>query len=432
MTRMILSLFVKPLTTTIQLSKEWNPMSTTDQAAPIKMIPTSRLPAGFRFAGVTCGLKRSGKPDLTLIVADANVAAAGVYTTNQVVAAPVILCRSRTPSDKIRAVVINSGNANACTGEAGMLAAQATCGLVAAQVGCKPEQVLVMSTGVIGHQLPMDRIESGIQAAASKLAPTMESFHQAADAITTTDNGRKVACYDFQCHGKTYSIAAMAKGAGMIAPNMATMLALVLTDAPLSAQSARDTLSIAAEKSFNRVSVDGHTSTNDTCLLLSSGQGEVLSGEALQQFQQAMNQISIELAKKLVADGEGAIRVMAIRVTGAANDKDAFVIAKTVAASPLVKTAMTGGDPNWGRIVSAAGYAEAKIKPELTCLRLCNQMIYENGTPLPFNAAALSNKMKQQSEVEIELQVGDGTGTADYWSSDLTTDYVRFNSEYTT
>ena len=224
----------------------------------------------------------------------------------------------------------------------------------------------------------------------------------------------------------------MAKGAGMIAPNMATMLSVVVTDAPLSPEVAATVLATAANLSFNRVSVDGHTSTNDTLLLLASGEGESLAGDALDQFQASVNALCIELAKQLVADGEGATHVMAIEVSGAACEADAATIARTVAASPLVKTAITGGDPNWGRIVSAAGYADAKITPEKTSLKICGVTIYQDGTPQTFNERSLSEKMKAAAEVSIELQVGSGPGQAEYWSSDLTCDYVRFNSEYTT
>jgi glutamate N-acetyltransferase/amino-acid N-acetyltransferase len=303
---------------------------------------------------------------------------------------------------------------------------------VAELVGCQPSEVLVMSTGVIGKPLPMDKVGSGIASAYVQLSFSMESYLLAADAICTTDQYRKIVFRDVRLGDQEYRIAAMAKGAGMIAPNMATMLAVVLTDAPLTAGAAELALTRAADKSFNRISVDGHTSTNDTMLLLASGNGEPLTGDRLDAFQRELESLSIELAKLIVADGEGATHVLAIHVEGADNDRDAHQIAKTVAASPLVKTAIHGGDPNWGRIVSAAGYADAKIHPELTCLRICGQTIYHLGTPLSFDAGVLSRQMKQSPEVLIQLRVGDGPGAASYWSSDLTTDYVRFNSEYTT
>jgi glutamate N-acetyltransferase/amino-acid N-acetyltransferase len=332
-------------------------MTDSDLEAQMASSSHPSLPIGFRFAGVSCGIKPSRKLDLSLVVCDREVQAAGVYTQNQIVAPPVLLCRERTPSSRIRAVVTNSGNANACTGEAGREDAQEMSQQVASRVGCDPSQVLVMSTGVIGRRLPMEQIRQGIDAAYEKLDSRPDAFRLAADAICTTDQSQKVVFREFVVGDQSYRIAAMAKGAGMIAPNMATMLALVLTDAPLTSDQVVSALRQAAKQSFNRISVDGHTSTNDTMLLLASGCGDSLEGSSLETFQSELNALSIELAKLIVADGEGATHVMAIRVEGAASDDDAEVIARTVGASPLVKTAITGGDPNWGRIVSAAGYA---------------------------------------------------------------------------
>lgn len=391
-----------------------------------------QLPAGFRFAGVTCGIKKSGKSDLALIVTDSPATGAGVYTQNQVVAAPVVLSRSRTPSATIRAVVTNSGNANACTGQPGMADAVAMTAQVAANIGCDADDVLVMSTGVIGQPLPMDKVARGIDMACSDLAADEDHFYAAADAIRTTDAFRKTVTRTIQLGNRTINFAAMCKGAGMIAPNMATMLAVMLTDASIDAGDIKDVLATAADASFNRVSVDGHTSTNDTLLLLASGTDAPLSGDELREFQTHINDVALELAKQLVQDGEGCTHVMAITVTGAASDADALTIAKSVAASPLVKCAITGGDPNWGRIVSAAGYAGVPIEPARTSLKVCGTEIYRNGTPVKFDAKTLSEKMKAAAEVPLELCVGDGAGADRYWASDLTTDYVVFNSEYTT
>jgi glutamate N-acetyltransferase/amino-acid N-acetyltransferase len=297
---------------------------------------------------------------------------------------------------------------------------------------CDSEQVLVMSTGVIGQKLPMDAVRAGIDAAGEQLGAGPDAFKKCAEAMLTTDKACKVAFRSVVADGNGYSIAAMAKGAGMIAPNMATMLAVILTDAPLSPAVAQDLIAETAAISFNRVSVDGHTSTNDTLLLLSSGKGEPLSGDALEEFRSQLESAAVELAKMLVADGEGATHVMSIRVTGAQDNHSAHEIAEVVASSPLVKTAITGGDPNWGRIVSAAGNAEARMDPDKTSLQILGSTIFRNGVPQPFDAAALSKQMQDSAEVTIELTVGNGPGQADYWSSDLTTEYVRFNSEYTT
>ena len=392
----------------------------------------NELPSGFLYAGVTCGIKPSGTPDLSLIVAETPVVAAGVYTQNQIVAAPVVLSRGKTPSNSIRAVVTNSGNANACTGEQGKKDASEMCTLVAELVGCHADNVLVMSTGIIGKQLPMDCVRKGIQDAHQQIERSTTAFLSSAEAIRTTDKNLKTQIETIDVGPRQFRIAAMAKGAGMIAPNMATMLCSILTDTPLTAEMAQEALRQAANCSFNRVSVDGHTSTNDTLLLLSSGQGTPLDATELAVFQQELNRVATKLAKQLVADGEGALHVMAIRIDGADDDAAAEVIARTVAASPLVKTAVTGADPNWGRIVSAAGYADAQICPEKTSLKICGTTIYADGSPVDFDEAALSAKMKASPEVSIVLCVGGGPGTVEYWASDLTTDYVEFNSEYTT
>jgi len=397
-----------------------------------KSAPPAAMPNGFRYAGITCGLKSSGKPDMTLIVGDGPLVAAGVYTTNQVVAAPVTLCRSRTPSSSTRAVIINSGNANACTGDAGMRDAQEMTAMVASKIGCSPADVLVMSTGVIGRPMAMDKVRRGIDSAIAELAAGEAAFVRASTAIMTTDAFRKSITASIDIPGGTYRVAAMAKGAGMIAPNMATMLAVVMTDAPLAQSDLVELLRHSADHSFNRVSVDGHTSTNDSLVLLSSGTGTPLAGSSLRQFRDFLCNTCIELAKQLVADGEGATHVMEIRVVGAVSDDDANQIARIVGESPLVKTAITGGDPNWGRIVSAAGYAGRPIRPEMTSLKMLGVPLYQNGAPVPFDAAATSRLIKESPTVVMELVVGDGPGAAIRWASDITVEYVRFNSEYTT
>lgn len=393
----------------------------------------SELPAGFRFAGLVCGIKASGRRDLSLIVGDRPLTVAGVYTQNQIVAAPVVLCRQRTPSSDIHAVVVNSGNANACTGQRGMEDALMMCTAAAKAVGCQSQQVLVMSTGIIGRHLPTEKITAGIRDAGAKLSASPASFADAADGILTTDRCRKVASRSLQLNGKTYRIAGMAKGAGMIAPNMATMLAVIVTDAPMNPSDAQHLLSHAAHVSFNRVSVDGHTSTNDSLLLLSSGSDDQpLLGDDLDAFATELRSLCIELAKQLPADGEGAKHVLELVVRGADSEQDAETIARAVGASPLVKTALTGGDPNWGRIVSAAGYAGPRIVPEKTSLRIMETTVFQDGGPLAFDAAELSQRMRQAVFVNVELIVGEGLGTVRTWASDLTTDYVTFNTEYTT
>ncbi len=401
---------------------------------------TYHLPQGFRFAGVSAAIKKkAGTKDIALIVSDVPAVAAGVYTQNQVVAAPVVLCRSRTPLATARAIVVNSGNANACTGTRGDADARRMCELLAVAVSganenVVPEQTLVMSTGVIGHFLPMKKIEAGIQQAAGDLAAGETAFLNAADAIMTTDVARKVTTRAAELGGKQIHIAGMAKGAGMIGPNMATMLCCVVTDAKLSAEQAQRLLTNAANKSFNNISVEGHTSTNDSMLLLANGQsgGNELSSVEESQFAEHLEAMCIELAKQIPADGEGSAHLIEVRVTGAHSDADARKISHCVASSNLVKTAVHGGDPNWGRIVSAAGYAGPTIETSQLALMINGIQLFTAGEPVTFDAKAASQSIRDNHTTLIELTVGSGPGVCTHWTSDLGVDYVRFNSEYTT
>jgi glutamate N-acetyltransferase / amino-acid N-acetyltransferase len=392
------------------------------------------LPQGFRFAGVSASIKKSGNKDIALIVSDSPAVAAGVYTQNQVVAAPVVLCRSRTPLAQARGVVVNSGNANACTGARGTEDAGRMCQLAAAAMGAEPEQCLVMSTGVIGHFLPMDKLEAGIALAGEQLAAGEQAFLNAADAILTTDASRKVTTRQAQLGGRTIHLAGMAKGAGMIGPNMATMLCCVLTDANLSPEQAQRFLTAAADKSFNNISVEGHTSTNDTMLLLANGQAAPtrLSEVEEVEFAQHLEAMCIELAKQIPADGEGSTHLIEVRVRGAQSDQDARRISHTVASSNLVKTAVTGSDPNWGRIVSAAGYAGVPIQPSQLALQINGIKLFSWGEPIDFDARLASESIRDNHTTLIELTVGTGSGQCTHWTSDLGVAYVRFNSEYTT
>ena len=402
---------------------------------------THFLPKEFRFAGVTCGIKtRAGTKDLTVIVSDRPAVAAGVYTQNQVVAAPVILCRSRTPLTTARAIVVNSGNANACTGTKGDADARRMCELVAAACSRKlgspvaGEHALVMSTGIIGRFLPMEKVAAGIQLAAEALAVGEAAFLDASDGILTTDAGRKVTSRSCKVAGREIHIAGMAKGAGMIGPNMATMLCCILTDAPLTAPQAQRMLNAAANKSFNNISVEGHTSTNDTMLLMANGAagGAALEGAEETAFAEHLEAMCIELAKQIPADGEGATHLIEISVTGASTEADARRISKEVANSNLVKAAVFGGDPNWGRIVSAAGYAGVPIETSRLDLQINGIPLFKSGEPIAFDAKTASRSIKENFTTLIELNVGSGMGACKHWTSDLTLDYVRFNSEYTT
>ncbi|MFI4876440.1 MAG: bifunctional glutamate N-acetyltransferase/amino-acid acetyltransferase ArgJ [Blastopirellula sp. JB062] len=393
------------------------------------------IPAGFRFSGVHCGLKRNpNKEDISLIVCERPATAAGVYTTNQVFAAPVRWDRARTPSNKIRAVLTNSGNANACTGEQGEKDCAEMAALVAEQIGADSDEVLVMSTGIIGVPLPMEKIRQGIAAAAGQTGNEAPAFLEAARGILTTDNGIKTASRIAEIDGRKFQIAGMCKGAGMIAPNMATMLGVVLTDAPLTPDQAQSLLTEVADETFNCIRVDGHMSTNDTLLLLASGAeaGETLDESQLARLRQSLIEACEEMAKLIPADGEGATHLLKIDVEGCATRADAAKIAVEVADSPLVKTAVTGGDPNWGRIVSAVGYAGVAFDPLQLQLRVNDFLLYETGTPVKFDEKSVSQSMRENFETHIRLILGEGDQTARVWASDLTVEYVKFNADYST
>lgn len=393
------------------------------------------VPRGFRAAGVHCGIK--GNPnrlDLTLIVGDEPFVAAGVYTQNRIFAAPVAVDRARTPSDQMRVLVANSGNANACTGQRGEQDALEMTRLAASACGANPDQALVLSTGIIGEYLPMDKIAQGIEAACAQLGDGETAFLQAARGILTTDRQEKVAARIVQLPDRQVSVFGMAKGAGMIGPNMATMLGVILTDAPLAPDVAQQVLQYAVNFSFNCISVEGHMSTNDTVFLLASGKagGEALAGAELGTFADAVRDVSVELARMIPDDGEGASHLITIDVNGCATTLDAQQIARTVANSALVKTAIAGADPNWGRIISAVGYAGVPFNPLGIRLRVNQTLLYEQGTPTQFDAAATSASIRGNRETHIELMLSEGDARTRFWTSDLTVDYVKLNADYHT
>ncbi len=393
------------------------------------------VPKGFRLAGVHCGIKsNAAKEDLTLITTDSDGVAAGVYTQNLVVAASVTQNRAKTPCENFRVVVVNSGNANACTGERGDRDSREMARLAAAAVGGSEPQALVMSTGIIGHFLPMEKVTSGIAAAAAKLGSDGAAFESAVRGIMTTDKFQKTASRSVEIGGQPVQITAMAKGAGMIGPNMATMLCVVMTDAALSAAAAQELLTHAAERSFNCISVEGHTSTSDTALLLASGASGVAptSDADRAAFQQTLDDVCIKLAKLIPSDGEGSTHLIELDVTGCASRATAHLIAKTIANSPLVKTAFTGNDPNWGRIVSAAGYAGVAFDPSKVTLTINGMLIYEAGMPAAYDAKLVSESMRDNREVQVVLAFGEGDASVRFWTSDLTVEYVNFNSDYST
>lgn len=396
---------------------------------------TLKLPRGFEAAGVHCGIKSdASKEDLTLLHCPEDAVAAGVYTRNLVFAAPVALDRERTPTDRFRVLVVNSGNANACTGQRGNDDARRMAELAARSVGADPDQALVMSTGIIGEFLPMEKIAAGVLEAAEQLGAGTSHAEAAARGILTTDKGPKTASATIDVGGGETTVSVFAKGAGMIGPRMATMLGVIATDAVLTPEQADRVLRRAVDASFNRISVDSHTSTNDTVLLIASGKSpSQLTAEAdVEIVAEEIEQLCIQVAKMIPDDGEGATHLMQVAVEGADCDETADRIARRVGDSPLVKTAVSGADPNWGRIVSAAGCADAQFDAAELRLWVQDQLLYDAGEPVAFEEAEVSRLIRESRDVAIRIQVGSGPGNAVYWASDLTCDYVTFNADYHT
>lgn len=393
------------------------------------------LPLGFSCSGVHCGIKRKPeKQDMMLVVSDRDAVAAGVYTQNLVFAAPVAFDRARTPGTGFRVIACNSGNANACTGERGLADAATMAKLAAEAVGARPEQALVMSTGVIGQFLPMEKIAAGVGSCAAQLGRDQTHLISAARGILTTDSTHKLASRTLALPGRTIQLTGIAKGAAMIGPKMATMLGLVLTDAPVAAADAQRLLGESCEETFNCISVEGHMSTNDTVLLVANGAagGATLVGDELRHFGASLLALCTELARSIPADGEGASHLVTVEVRGARTRDEARQIARTIADSALVKTAIAGGDPNWGRIVSAAGYAGVPFDPAKVGLFLNGTELYRDGAPVPFDDPGTAKVLRETRETHILLTMGEGDATIRFWTTDLTAEYVRLNADYRT
>ncbi|MCF8052937.1 MAG: bifunctional glutamate N-acetyltransferase/amino-acid acetyltransferase ArgJ [Desulfobacterales bacterium] len=385
---------------------------------------------GFRLAGVSAGLKKEGKKDLGLIVADRPAAAAGVFTRNRVQAAPVRLTRERIEAGRCQAVIVNSKNANCCTGSQGMADAGAMAEAAARQLGISPDLVAVASTGVIGQPLPLVKIESAIPALAAALSE--EAVQDLAQAIMTTDTVPKVAHRTVQIEDKSFTVVGVAKGAGMIRPDMATLLAFLWTDAEAQPGTLSSILRPAVDATFNRITIDGDTSTNDTVLLLAGGRSN-LSADAppvKAALQSAVNEVLAELARALVKDGEGATKLVEIRVRGAAGDADARQIADTVANSNLVKTAFFGEDANWGRVLAAAGRAGVVFDPERVDLFFDDVQMVKDGRGCGKQAEAEATKVLKRSEFAVTLDLHEGEGRAQVLTCDFSVDYVRINADY--
>jgi glutamate N-acetyltransferase/amino-acid N-acetyltransferase len=388
-------------------------------------------PLGFRAGAVAAGIKKVGKLDVALLVADGNVPAAAVYTTNTVAAAPVIVSRANTAGGLIRAAVINSGNANACTGAQGLSDALAMADAVGTAVGCDPGAVVVSSTGVIGVPLPLDTVLEGISGAAAALNP--DGGPSAAQAILTTDTFAKECAVSLTVDGHTYRVGGMAKGSGMIQPNMATMLGFVTTDAPLTSAACDTALRGATARTFNRITVDSDTSTNDMCLLMASGAagGEPIGVDdaGYAAIAAAVHHVCGELARMIVRDGEGATKFVEVTVQGAANEGDAELAAFAIANSPLCKTAIFGADANWGRVAMAIGKSGAHVDPDAFDVVFAGIPTCVAGAAIAFDeqeaAAALG-----QRDVEVLVDLHVGAASATVWTCDLSYEYVRINGEY--
>jgi glutamate N-acetyltransferase/amino-acid N-acetyltransferase len=390
-------------------------------------------PAGFRAAGVACGIKKTGAPDLALLVAEGPATAAAVFTTNKAQAAPVVVSREHLANSGglARAVIVNSGCANACTGPEGLAVARSTADFVASIVGCRADHVLVASTGVIGVQLDADRLRKGAVAAATTLSHTGGA--DAAVAIMTTDRAPKSAAVAVTTAAGTYRVGGMAKGAGMIEPHMATMLGFITTDAAVPAPLLQRALRDAVDVTFNAITIDGDTSTNDTVFALASGASGVdITDAGYAGFVAALRSVCGALARAIVRGGEGVTKLVAITVTGAASADDAPRAAKTVANSLLVKTAIHGGDPNWGRLLAAAGRAGVAFDVEHASVRIGAVELFKDGVPFddraPEAAAYLAG-----SDIEITIDLGaSGAYSATVWTCDLSAEYVAINAEYRT
>ena len=401
-------------------------------------------PQGFRAAGVTAGLKPSGQPDLALLVSDAPAAAAGAFTSNLFAAAPVEwdrkVLRGGAP---VRAVVVNSGVANACTGQQGASDAQAMAAYTAERLGVGASEVLVSSTGVIGKQLPMAVIRHGIDLAVKELS--RDGGVAAARAIMTTDTVKKHVAVELELGGKAVRIGAMTKGAGMIAPQMvlcqnrpkqATMLAYFTTDAAIDRDALRSALGVALDNSFNRIIVDGDTSTNDTMVVLANGlagNAAVAEGTAeWYQFVEALRFCAAKLAQAMVLDGEGVTKFVELNITGAADDASARQIAEAIARSPLCKTAWYGADANWGRILCAAGYSKVPFKPAQVNLDFDDVPVVRNGLAVENADEAAQSAVLKKRSFQVNLQVGSGPGRFVLWTCDLSHEYVNINADYRT
>ncbi len=392
-------------------------------------------PKGFQAGAAYCGLKtREDSLDLGIVLSERLSTGAALFTTNQIYAAPVKFSRKVAQKGCIRSFVVNSGNANACTGEQGYKDAEEMARIAAGRLKISHEEILIASTGIIGRPLAMDKIAAGINAAAASLGNTPAHGNDMARAIMTTDTRQKDVAVRLKINGKDVTIGGITKGAGMIAPNLATMLCFITTDAAIPAPLLGECLRKSAETSFNRITIDGHTSTNDTIAIIANGASGIAispNGSEGKIFQQGLDYVTSYLAKAIVRDGEGATKFIQIDVVGARSRADAVKIARSIADSPLVKTAINGEDPNWGRIVSAAGYAGVNLDESKTNLYINDILIFSKGVPTQDNLSVISASMKAK-DINLRLELGLGSSADTIWTCDLSHEYVTINAEYHT
>ncbi len=389
---------------------------------------------GFESAAASAGIKNSEKKrlDCALVVSKRKASVAGSFTTNRVKAAPVLWCQKVCGQGEAQAVFINSGNANACTGEQGVKDVEATAEKLAEELNISKEHALIMSTGVIGVPMPMDRIKKGVQECAKFLSA--ENHLNSAKAIMTTDTVPKEYAVEVKLSKGVVHIGGMAKGAGMICPNMATMLSIITTDAEIPSEQLKECLQKAVQSSFNCIAIDNDMSTNDSVVVLANGFSEIFiepDSEDEEVFSSGLNQVCIWLARSIVADGEGATKMVEIKVTGSDTEENARKVAKAIAVSQLCKTAFFGGDPNWGRILCAAGYSGAPIQSEKIKLWIGDTMVFEKGLPTSYEEREVAKVMKDK-EFTIHVDLGMGVKEICYWTSDLSYDYIKINADYRT
>ncbi len=393
-------------------------------------------PQGFQAAGVKAGIKKSGNLDVAVIYTEQEAAVAGTFTQNAVASAPVRASKKVVATGMAHAITANAGCANACTGEQGEKDAATMQDITATALGCKADDVVVASTGVIGVNLPMDKMEDGIKQAVKELST--EGSENAGKAIITTDTYSKSCATEITLGGKEVRFGAIAKGSGMIQPNMATMLCFITTDAAIDSKLLQKALSEIVEVSFNMISIDGDMSTNDMVIVLANGAAgnakiteETEENEDYKLFKATLQNICQELSKKIAADGEGATKFLTISVTGARNFAEAKTIGMSVAKSPLVKTAFFGEDPNWGRVICAVGYAGVPMDPNKTVVKFGDIPVYANGVGAAYDEAEL-RKVMEAHDIVIGIDMGEGDAKADIWSCDFSYEYVKINGEYHT